>query len=274
MEASKTQPDKSPLYYRIAAHLRDRIEAGELQPHQPVPSERVLSSDFDVSRMTARQAIATLEREGYVYRYGSRGTFVSEPRIELRIGSFSDEVSRRGGRPGARVLHTETLEPSGLVQEALGLGSGSRADYVQRLRLVDDEPLALENTYLPSDLCPGLLAMDLTGSIWAVLDSAFGIRATRSSARIEAVGLDPFEAAQLDAIVGDPAVLLTRLTFDQDGRPFELARDIYRGDRAEFAVDAELSGKPGLSSMRMIGRTPAAKETAPQKPARHKRVMS
>lgn len=239
----------SPLYYRIAAHLRDQIEAGEIEAHAPVPSERALSADFGVSRMTARQAIATLEREGYVYRQPSRGTFVAEPRIQLAIGSFSDEVLRRGGRPGARVLHADQEEPTGLIQSALGIAAGRRVNYVQRLRLFDDEPIAIENSYLPAELCPGLLDMDLTGSIWDLLRREFEICAARSTARIEAIALDPFEAEQLGVRENEAAILLTRRTYDHGGRCFELARDVYRGDRAEFAVEADLSERSSFESL-------------------------
>lgn len=232
----------SPLYYQLAARVRDRIQAGELPPHAPVPSERRMSEEYGVSRMTARQALATLAEEGYVYRDGRRGTFVAEPRIELRIGSFSDEVERGGRRPGARVLSVETVVPTQLVREALGLGVGERVHLIQRLRLADGEPLAIENTSLPEALCPTLPALDLSGSLWRLLAQRFGVQVARADASVEAVAVDRFESERLAVPRGSAGVLLTRVTFTADGRPVEFARDVYRGDRAAFRVQATIPG--------------------------------
>ena len=89
----------APAYVRIAAALRERIQADELAPHTLVPSERELSEDCGVSRMTACQALLVLEGEGAVYRRPPRGTFVAEPRVPLHLGSFSHEIARAGHHP-------------------------------------------------------------------------------------------------------------------------------------------------------------------------------
>lgn len=234
-------PLDSPLYYRLAATLRDRIEAGELEPRVPVPSERMLSEEFGVSRMTARMAIQLLEAEGYVYRNGRRGTFVAEPRLELPIGSFSADVARAGRLPGARVLRTETAPPSEHVRAALALPPGAEVHVLQRLRFAGGEPLALENTYLPAASTPDLLKQDLEHSIWQLLAQRYDVQVVRAEAVVEAVELDRFEARALHTRQRAAAILLTRTAFDPDDRPVEFARDIYRGDRASFRVGANVS---------------------------------
>lgn len=240
MATRTRQPPSSPLYYQLASRLRDRIDGGELAPHERAPSERRLSEEFGVSRMTARKALETLEREGYVYRDGRRGTFVAEPRMDLRIGSFSDEVGRRGARPGARVLRAEVQRPTRLVAEALGLEVGERVYYVQRLRLANEQPLAIENSYFSCNRFPDLLELPLSGRLWSVLRRSYNAVPERAEARVEAVVLDRFECRQLETPSGAAGILLTRLTFDGDGRPMEFARDVYRGDRAEFRVEAAI----------------------------------
>src|SRR5262245_28028924 len=114
-------PDRdagAPAYMRIASALRDRIASGELAPHTLVPSERELSRDYAVSRGTARHALVVLEGEGAVYRRPPRGTFVSEPRLQLRIGSFSDEIIRAGRHPSAELLWAERQAAPPLVADA------------------------------------------------------------------------------------------------------------------------------------------------------------
>ncbi len=238
-----------PVYNRIAADLRDRIEAGELRPHDPVPSERGLADGFGVSRMTARHALSVLEREGYVYRRAGRGSFVAEPRIGVRVGGFSDEMRRVGRKPGATLLHTEVADPTPLAVEALGLAAGERVLVTKRLRSADGVPLALETSYWPMARCADLLEHVGEGSLWALVRERYGIVAAETDARIEAIALDDDAAERLCVVRGAAGILLTRRTFDEDGRCFELARDLYRGDRSEFRVRVpveQLDSDPAL----------------------------
>ncbi len=147
----------TPRYIAIAALVRDRIATEQLGPHTLLPSERELAEQHGVSRMTARQALSLLESEGVVYRKPPRGTFVAEPRVRFHIGSFSEEVSRLGRRPAARLLWAEHQHPTPAVRMALGLDEGAMVNVFHRLRTVDDVPFALETTFLPADLTPGIL---------------------------------------------------------------------------------------------------------------------
>jgi GntR family transcriptional regulator len=243
-ERPSSHPASSPAYLSIAAELRDRIEAGELAPGALIPSEREMSGSFGVSRMTARSALAVLEHEGYVARRPPRGTFVAEPRIPMRIGSFSDEIVRRGRRPGAELLWVERQEPTPLVAQALDLPAGAFVHALQRLRRVDDEPLAIETTYFPEDRTPGLLDLPLGGSLWELLREHHGIQATRAEATLEVVALDDNASRRLGVRAAASGILLIRRTYDQDGRCFEYARDLYRADRTAFQMEADLPAPP------------------------------
>ena len=225
-----------PAYNRIAATLRDRILAGELAPHDALPSERRLSEEAGVSRMTARAALTLLEREGHVYRRPARGSFVAEPRIGVRPGGFSDEVRRAGHVPGATLLHTERMGATTLAAGALGLALGAPVLVTHRLRSVDGAPFALEMSTWPAVRFPDLLEHVGDGSLWALLRERYAVTPAETDAHIEAVPLEEASARQLRVPRGAPGLLLTRRTFDTDGRCFELARDLYRGDRSEFRL--------------------------------------
>src|SRR5260370_7297053 len=106
----------SPRYVEIAGELREHIESAALAPHTLLPSERELSETYQVSRMTARQALTLLENEGYLYRRPPRGTFVAEPRVLFRLGSFSAEVTRAGRHPTPRLLWPHPTTPSPPLQ--------------------------------------------------------------------------------------------------------------------------------------------------------------
>ncbi len=234
---------RQPAYLAIASELRVRIEHGELLPHGALPSERELGQTFGVSRMTARHAVTQLEKEGYVYRHPPRGTFVAEPRIPLRIGSFTDEIVRGGRRPGAEVIWAETHAPTVAVREALELRADALVHGLQRLRSANGEPLAVETTYFPAELCPELLDGPLDGSLWGTLRERAGVVPVRAAATIEAVPMDHDAADQLVVPAGSPAILLLRRSWDTEGRCFEVARDLYRGDRAEFRIDAQIPNR-------------------------------
>lgn len=243
MTASGSQrpPPATPRYIAIAAHVRDRIVVEQLGPHTLLPSERELAELHRVSRMTARQALSLLENEGMVYRRPPRGTFVAEPRVRFHIGSFSEEVSRIGRHPAARLLWAENQEPIPSVRLALQLDDHATVNAFHRLRTVDGVPFALETTFLPAALTPGILDLADEGSLWATLRDRYRLRLSRSTAVLESIVLDDASSAQLNVRPGSGGTLLTRTTVDTDGRCVEFARDVYRADRAAFEVSVDLS---------------------------------
>ena len=240
--ARRTPERTSPLYLWLAALLRDQIEAGHLGAHGPVPSERVLSERYGVSRMTARHALETLTLEGYLYRHPRRGTFVAEPRLRFSVGSFTRNMTAADRTPGTEVLSAATVDPDPVAAELLGVPAGGRVHVLQRLRTAMGEPIAIENIQLSAARFPDLLEHDLAGSLWVLLRSRYDVHPAKADARVVAVTLDHFEAEALGVKAGSPAIVLTRTVFDAEGGVVELARDVYRGDRTEFEVSAPVEG--------------------------------
>jgi len=232
----------SPLYSWVASLLRDEIEAGRLDPHVSVPSERVLSERYQVSRMTARHALETLMLEGYVYRSPRRGTFVAEPRLRFSVGSFTRVMSDADSIPGTEVLAAATLDPDSVMSALLGVPAGGQVYLLQRLRTAKGEPVAIENIHLSAARFPGLLEYDLTGSLWELMRAGYDVHPVTADARVVAVALDRFEAEVLGVKPGSPAIVLSRTVFDAEDEVVELARDVYRGDRTEFSVTAPVDG--------------------------------
>jgi GntR family transcriptional regulator len=240
--ARRTPERTTPLYLWLASLLRDQIEAGRLAAHGPVPSERVLSERYEVSRMTARHALETLTLEGYLYRHPRRGTFVAEPRLRFSVGSFTRNMTDADRSPGTEVLAAATVDPDAVTAELLGVPAGGRVHVLQRLRTAKGEPIAIENIQLSAARFPDLLEHDLAGSLWALLRSRYEVHPAKADARIVAVTLDKFEADALGARPGSPAIVLTRTVYDTEDAVVELARDVYRGDRTEFSVTAPVEG--------------------------------
>lgn len=195
--------------------------------------------------MTLRQALARLAARGLLVRARGRrgGTFVAEPRLERDLTGFaglSDQLRRQGVEPGARVL-SATEQPSARdVAEALGLDDGASVYEIARVRLANDEPVALERTAFPAARFPGLLGKFLDGSLYDLLRERYGVVPRSAVERLEPVVAQADEAAVLDVAVGAPLMLVERTSYGGDGSPLEFSREHHRGDRIRVVVRSEV----------------------------------
>jgi GntR family transcriptional regulator len=246
-----------PRYSEIEQALRARV--AELRPGDIVPSDTELCEEFGVSRQTARNAMQRLQQEGLVQRMPGRGTFVAERPIHRQAGSlisFSDEMRRKGRRPTSRVLR-RALRPAtpdearqlGAAAPAPGAGGagpggpgGGEVFGLVRLRLADEEPIAIEASAFPAGLAETLAGADLeTGSLFEALVAA-GRVPTAGRAELRA-GAATAEDSPLELAVGAALLIERRLIFDQAGRPLELTESRYAAERysLEVSFDVELA---------------------------------
>jgi GntR family transcriptional regulator len=234
----------TPTYRRLAEMLAARIHSGELAPGARLPSERELATEQSISRMTARSAVDLLVRRGLVERKERSGVFVARPKITQSLGTvagLSDQLESRGVAPGAEVLEARTVGAGELgdaeVASRLGLSEGDRVHVVVRVRTGDGEPLVLEENYLPARFLPGLLEEDLTAGLYALMRERYGLSPARSRQELEPTQLDQGAARTLGASPDAPALRVTRVAWDEEGRPIEFARDLHRGDRLLFVSE-------------------------------------
>lgn len=229
-----------PAWVQIEEHLADGIEAGRIPAGARLPPERELAEALTVSRMTVRQALASLAARGLVERGVGRGTFVREAdRVThdlTRFTGFTEQVRRSGLEAGARVLAAAREPASDRVATALALEAGAPVLRIERVRSGDGRPLTLEDTWLPEERFPGLLDRDLEGSIYALMGDQYDLAPVRATEQLEPVGARAHEAEALDVPVGCPLMLVERVSYAEDGTPVEFARDRHRGDRARFVI--------------------------------------
>jgi GntR family transcriptional regulator len=227
-----------PLYVQLKDALQADIRSGLYAAHHRLPSERELSQQYGVSRMTARQALLEMAHDGAIYTRMGKGTFVAEPKIdqELRaLTGFSHEVRARGGRPASLVLEARVMAPPADIAWQLRLSSGSdEVSCLTRLRLADGLPLAVETVYVPFSLCPALLAHDFAAeSLYDVLERDYGLRLTQAAQTIEAALAGPRELELLQ--LAHPAAVLRMQRLTLAGMvPVEYVISAYRGDRYKF----------------------------------------
>jgi GntR family transcriptional regulator len=228
-----------PLYSQVKDLLRERIARQRDEEHDQLPSERELARDLGVSRMTVRQATRELIAEGAIYTAPGRGTFLAPGEVTQQLvglTSFSQEMTKRGLVPSSRILESGMITDRE-VAARLQIGADEPIVRIRRLRLADDEPMALESTHLPMNRFPGLLAIDLERqSLYEVLQSAFRIRFGTATQTIAAESASSAEATMLGLQPGDAILVMERTTLLADGKPIEFVRSWYRGDRYHFAV--------------------------------------
>lgn len=245
-----TRGGSAPSHARIGQWLASLIADGALNTGDKLPPEGELAAAVGVSRMTLRQALSTLEQRGLVERRRGRagGTFVSRPRIECDLTGlpgFTEQMRRARVRAGARVVTARTVPAAPRVARALDLAAGADVHEIVRVRLANREPLALEETYLAADAFPGLLERRLTGSLYALMRSAYGKSPHTAQEWLEPVVATEDQAEPLGIDTGAPLMLVTRTAYTPDGLPIEHAYDRYRADRTRIALRTGIDQTPG-----------------------------
>jgi GntR family transcriptional regulator len=223
----------------IEERLTEQIESSAIGLGERLPPERELAESFGVSRMTVRQALAALEARGLLERGVGRGTFVRRAKIEhdlMRVAGFSEVVERQGLAPGARVLSVDERLAPAAVARALGLEEGALVVRVERVRLGGGVPLALEDSWIPTDRFPGFASHDLSGSLYALMRDEYDLEPVRAVERFEPVAARRHEARALEIAERAPLMLVERAASAADGSVVEFARDRWRGDRARFTI--------------------------------------
>src|SRR6267378_6305264 len=158
MQTTKTRKNGVPAYRRIQGSLRKRIESGDLHAGDAVPSERDLAKIHQVSLMTARHALASLEREGIVERRRGIGTFVAPPKIHFnKLMSYTEQMASRSLTAGSKVLFARIIDSEHEAAARLSLPPTSNLIKLERLRHAAGEPFALETCYLSAVEFSGLL---------------------------------------------------------------------------------------------------------------------
>jgi GntR family transcriptional regulator len=227
----------SPLYLQLVERLAAAIGCGRLKEGQALPPERELAEGLRVSRTTVRKALDELVARGLVASRHGSGNFVAGTRLEqplARLSSFSEDMQARGRKPGFVWVERGVFPPSPEEAIALGLASGEQVARFVRVRLADDEPLALERAAIAARHLPDPMAVD--SSLYAAL-RARGLEPVRALQHLRAAAASPAEARHLQIPPGSPVMATVRHGYLADGRPVELTRSVYRGDRYDFVAE-------------------------------------
>ena len=226
-----------PAYQRIQGVIRKMIESGDLGPGDAVPSERELARIHDVSLMTARHALATLEREAIVERRRGVGTFVSAPKIHFnKLMSYTEQMGSRSMTVGSKVLFVRIVENEEATAR-LTLPPKSHVLKLERLRHAAGEPFALETCYFPAKQFAGLLSEPLEReSLFAILERKYNVKLGYSDEEVDATAADPRTAELLGVPKREPLLRFRQVIYSTKGAVLMYVLGLYRSDRHNLVI--------------------------------------
>lgn len=242
----------TPLHTQLREALRARILDGSYDAHSQMPSESELCGMFSVSRITVRQALGDLQKEGLIFKIHGKGTFVSKPKAFQNVTSlqgFAEAMSSMGYEIVNQLLSFQTLPAEGIVATRLQLAAPALVTEIRRIRLLNREPVSLEVTYLPSAIGEPLRKADLiTRDIFLILENDSGIALGHADISIDAILADDDLAQALRIEEGAPVLRIERLTHDDQGRPIDYELLYFRGDAFQYRLRVDRQKAAGSNS--------------------------
>ena len=247
MSAAQSRPRAGRLTAQVREEIARRIARRDLAPGAQLPTERDLSVEFGVSRVTVRRALAELTADGTVFAVQGRGTFVAGERVSEPANallSFRDMVANAGVSAGSQPLRAETRAATVREAETFGIAPGAALFELERLRTLDGLPVAVDHNLLPLALDPDLAGLDwASASLYERLTAA-GHPPADADYALEAQPASTRFAGLLDTLPGAPLLVAESRAHDPSGRLVVVGVISYRGDRYRFH-GTQLSGRSG-----------------------------
>lgn len=235
--------DKSgfvPLYYQIQRALMEKIQSGELATGDPLASEEELARVYQVSRMTARQALHGLKTTGFAISQKGRGTFVTRPKLEkniMHLKGFTEDMKHLGMEPSSKLLEQTVVKATAELAGQLRVDVDDQVMRLRRLRLADGIPMALEMSHIPLRLFPGLEKISFARqSLYFVLRESYAVKVAWADEVIEALPATREESALLTIPHRSPVLSISRVIMTTEETPIEVACSRYRGDRYRASI--------------------------------------
>lgn len=240
MEKLNSVKGAPPLYLQISEILRNKILTKEYAFDTIIPSETELQSMYQVSRITARQAIQELEKDGLVSRARGKGTIVIyQKHIEeflTRIRSFTDEMKEQGIEPGTSYAHIELVKADQQLARVFHVEPDVPLYRLERVRTGDEKPIVIFQTYFHMSRSLPLEDGQYYGSLYAMLEE-MNIHPVRIKEKFDCIMPDAHTRELLNVKRTIPILRRIRTSYDQSDEVVEYTVSLYRGDRYSYSVE-------------------------------------
>ncbi|MBS7577469.1 MULTISPECIES: GntR family transcriptional regulator [unclassified Enterococcus] len=231
--------EKTPIYIQIHDELKRRIEQGVWKIGERLPSERELSIQFDVSRMTLRQAVLNLAEEGIVERRIGSGTYVASKKVQEKLSgttSFSELMLAQGKEPFSELISYFVTKPSIVECEALEITEDQWVVRMERVRYGDLIPICYEVATIPHYLVKNVNKDEVSKHFYQTIEK-LGHEIGGNSQKISASTANEKTADLLELKRGDAILRLRQISYLKDQRPFEYVLSQYAGNRFEILLE-------------------------------------
>ena len=237
-----------PLFMKIKEAIREKILDGTYSAHDKLPSERELTELFKVSRITVRQALADLQREGLIFKINGKGTFVTKPKASLdgsKLRGFGEAMSALGYESFSKLLSVRDIQATQQVAKNLSIPRVSLVKKIQRLRYLNRSPISLDITYFQPHIGQLVATADLERcDIFSILENECGITLGDARVNIEAVLSDEKMSGLLNVEEGTPILHIERTILDNGKKPVLYENLFYRGDAFKYSIAIERENQP------------------------------
>jgi GntR family transcriptional regulator len=236
--------EDTPFYKQLKEKILDDIEIGKLKHGDKLPSERELAEQYGISRMTARHTLSILEREGVVERRVGAGTFINNNKIEMdfiTFNSFTKNMQSKGLVPSTQVISINTIQAKPFLANKLKVPTGEQMIAIKRLRLVNEIPVAIEESFIAEVLCPniGKIITD-HNSLYQILESEYGIVLVKAKEYMQVAFSEESDSKLLRIRSESPCIFQEAVAFDREDKEIEFSTSLTRSDIVKFYSELNL----------------------------------
>lgn len=231
---------RSPMYLQLREIVRSKIEDGEYMPGTAIPSENDLAETYGINRLTVRNAIDTLVKEGLLKRVHGKGVYVLGKKMERdldRIDGFTRTMLDKKAMPTPQIVAKAVRTAGGKYGKLFGIPPGEEVYYIKQVEYVDDEPCSLEEVLVPRYVVPKLEGIDLSVFSLYEVYGFYGIEIVRAEQTMELAVLEQSDARTLGITTDYSVLLFSSVTYDRHNRAIEFTRSYTRADKCNFTVN-------------------------------------
>lgn len=247
-----------PLHIQFEQRVIEHITSGEWKPGDKIPSERDLMLLADISRATVRQAMNSLSHQNILEKVHGAGTFVKQPKFEQPLHvtySFSQQLRQLGFKLEDQLLERRLMPATPELAAHLQIPVKTDMIYIHRLRLLAGTPMMVSKSYIPYDLCPGILTDPFDNSLYQLLFNRYHLPIIHATERLEATASDRALSNLLRISNRIPIMYVERVAFTTDDVVLHLGLNYIRGDMCYFRIDL-VSQPPTLAIKNVVTNPP------------------
>lgn len=223
---------KEPMYKQIENYILDLIQSEQIKEGEFIPSEKQLSEEFNVTRMTVRSALNNLVKDGYILRQPGVGSKVIKNNITDNIGtvtSFTKEMTGKGYTVSNIVTDFKIIEANEVLKEKLNIEIGENVWEIKRIRLVNDERISYMITYMAVKMFPNLKKAHCEASLYDYIEQGCQLKIATSNRSVKAIISDQELIEILELSNPEPILYINQTAYLTSGEPFEYSHTYHLG---------------------------------------------